>query len=63
MFEKTKILALKFRLDSLMKTNYQSQQNRISKGKIAVLQTKVFSDSKKEDFRKKDSVQNVLKRK
>lgn len=62
MFEKTKILASKFRLDSLAQTNYQIQLNRISKGKIAVAQTKIFSDSKKEDLEKRQSCSKKFKK-
>ena len=62
MFDRTKILASKFRLDNLANTNYQSQLDRISKGKIACAQTKIFSDSNKEDLRKRHSYSKKIKR-
>ncbi len=62
MFDRAKVLASKFKLDNLANTNYQSQLDRISKGKIACAQTRFFSDSNKEDLRKRHSYSKKLKR-
>lgn len=63
MFEKSKILISKFRLDSLAKTNYIGQGGRISKGRIACAINTIYSDSKASDYKKKKGIQKQNKRK
>lgn len=52
MFEKTKILMQKFRMENLSKQNYQTQSNKITESKIRIMETKRFSDSNKQDLNK-----------
>lgn len=52
MFEKTKILMQKFRMENLSKQNYQTQINKITESKIRIMETKRFSDSNKQDLNK-----------
>ena len=55
MFEKTKILMQKFRMENLSKQNYQTQSNKITESKIRIMETKRFSDSNKQDLNKVNS--------
>lgn len=55
MFEKTKILMQKFRIENLSKQNYQTQSNKITESKIRIMETKRFSDSNKQDLNKVNS--------
>lgn len=47
MYEKTKIFFQKFKAENLVKYNSKTQLERITEGKMAVLQTVVYSDANK----------------
>ncbi|MGN1269000.1 MAG: hypothetical protein ACI4U0_05875 [Candidatus Aphodocola sp.] len=55
MFEKTKILMQKFRMENLSKQNYQTQSHKITESKIRIMETKRFSDSNKQDLNRVNS--------
>lgn len=50
MFEKAKIIGQKFKIENLMKMNYDSESSRITKGKIASVQGAFYKDANKEDI-------------
>lgn len=60
MYEKAKIFFEKFKAENLVKYNSKTQLERITEGKMAVLQTVVYSDANKENVldnqKKKTSV-------
>lgn len=48
MYEKAKIFFQKFNAENLIKHNNETQLERITNGKMAVLKTVVYSDANKE---------------
>lgn len=63
MFEKTKILIEKFKKENLVINNYQSQLERITNGKMAILKTVVYNDANKEKISTNIKVKTNTKKK
>ena len=63
MFEKTKILIEKFKKENLVINNYQSQLERITNGKMAILKTVVYNDANKEKISTNTKLKTDTKKK